>query len=249
MNKYKDETTLRRLYVEEDMSQIEVADELGCSTGTISKYLDLHGIDTGYMSYSEKDALDITSRQMQIMTGVLMGDGCVKERDTPRPRFVTQMTSKPFINWLSSELSPLTTDVRLFRTAAQSSNIGGGSEGDYSDSYIVETRGLTQLNGFSSFYTDSGKRWPASTDITPLVLKMLYVCDGTVHQHGTDRPAMKIYASEQTGQKKIVSDMFERSGIDITWYDDSFYIDADQTETLFEEMGPSPPGFGYKWGI
>lgn len=43
---WKDAETLRRLYHEKGLTTREVADELGCSNGTISRWLNNHGIES-----------------------------------------------------------------------------------------------------------------------------------------------------------------------------------------------------------
>lgn len=43
---YQDESVMKQLYVEEKMTIPDMADELNCSTGTISNWLSRHGIDT-----------------------------------------------------------------------------------------------------------------------------------------------------------------------------------------------------------
>lgn len=43
---YRDADLLRELYVEQELTQREISERLNCSNGTISRWLDRHGIDT-----------------------------------------------------------------------------------------------------------------------------------------------------------------------------------------------------------
>lgn len=42
---YKDEDLMRRLYLQNEMSQAEIAERLGCANSTVSNWLDEHGIE------------------------------------------------------------------------------------------------------------------------------------------------------------------------------------------------------------
>jgi len=50
---WRDEERLRKLYVEKDLTQQEIADQMGCDKKTISNWLDKYDIETGY-SFVEK---------------------------------------------------------------------------------------------------------------------------------------------------------------------------------------------------
>jgi len=45
-NSWRDKDTLEELYVEEEMTQPEIAEELGCSTQTVYTWMKKHGIET-----------------------------------------------------------------------------------------------------------------------------------------------------------------------------------------------------------
>lgn len=45
---WRDEQRLRELYVEKDLTQQEIADQMGCDKKTISNWLDKYDIDTGF---------------------------------------------------------------------------------------------------------------------------------------------------------------------------------------------------------
>lgn len=53
---WRDEQLMREMYVDEEMSMNEIADELGCAQSTVRNWLNRHGIETR----SIKEALDIT---------------------------------------------------------------------------------------------------------------------------------------------------------------------------------------------
>jgi hypothetical protein len=63
---WRDPEVLRDLYVDEEMSTIEVADELGTKSGTISKWLDRHDIEARSISeamtkYHEKQPVPFST--------------------------------------------------------------------------------------------------------------------------------------------------------------------------------------------
>lgn len=56
---WRDEETLRELYIKKDCGQEDIADRLGCDPSTISKWMSKFGIGTGYGDREEKTKEEI----------------------------------------------------------------------------------------------------------------------------------------------------------------------------------------------
>lgn len=245
MASYKDEDTLRRLYIDESMSMEEIADELNCSSDTISRWANKFEIETGRLTNEERSSLSITNYQRQLIKGVLMGDGCIKRRGHPshKPFFVVTMTNKKFIEWLSRELGDIVSSVRK-RT------------GEYADTlentqWILKTYSHDMFREFADWYKTGQKRWPTDEKFTKLELKMLYVTDGSPVKN-TNNWAAKISAINECDRKQKISNMFEREfGISMSWHSSdantngNIYIHAGSADVIWNQEPVT--GFDYKW--
>lgn len=242
---YKDEDVLRELYIEQDLSMVEVADELDCATTTVSDWVNKFGFDTGRLTDSQRSDISLTSRQHSLIKGTLMGDGCVNRRndDNKNPQYRIVMKNEEFIRWLADELQPLTSSVK-------------DRTGEYADTldnpqYILTTYSHPLLQQYADWYKSGEKRWPLDKTFSALELKMLYVTDGSPVKH-TDNWAAKISAINECDRKEDVSQMFSRElDIDISWHssdkdrDGVIYIPSADADIIFEQE--PVPGFEYKW--
>jgi hypothetical protein len=242
---YKDKEVLRKLYVEQELSMAEVAEKLNCGKTTVSEWVNKFGFNTGRLTDSQRSEISLTSRQHSLIKGTLMGDGCVVRRgdDNKNPQYRISMKNEEFIRWLSDELQPLSSSVKL-------------RKGEYAETldnpqYIMTTYSHSLLQEYANWYSSGNKRWPVEESFTPLELKMLYVTDGTPVKH-TDNWAMRISAINECDRKEQVSDMFSRElDIDISWHssdknrDGTIYIPSKDSGLILNKE--PVPGFEYKW--
>jgi len=120
--------------------------------------------------------------------------------------------------------------------------------------YKFETRSHPDINQYRSWYQPE-KLWP-EIEITPTILKYLYVSDGTYDTNNSHRRIMIACAKEGQNSSKIER-MFSNSGYPVSrtyTYERSgraddyqLWFDAVATKNMFAEMGDAPNGFEYKW--
>lgn len=60
--RHRDKDTLKRLYKDRGLSMSGVADELGCSPGTVMKWLHKHGIETEPSTRDKPPSLDVSTQ-------------------------------------------------------------------------------------------------------------------------------------------------------------------------------------------
>lgn len=242
---YKDETVLRELYVEQDLSMAQVADRLGCSTDTVSRWVNKFGIDTGKLTNEQRSAITLSNYQHQLVKGVLMGDGCIQRRGnrSHNPYFVVSMANEEFIRWLAGELGDIVASVKE-RTGVYAENLKNTQ-------FTLKTYSHPVFRNYADWYTDGQKRWPLDEPMTPLELKMLYVTDGSPVKH-PEQWAFKISAINESDRKESVANMFHREfGIDISWHSSdkntkgTIYIPSEYSDIMWEQE--PVPGFNYKW--
>lgn len=245
MSSYKDEATLKELYVEQNLSMAEVGEELDCSSDTVSRWINKFDIETGRLTNEERDSITLSDRKHEIIKGTLMGDGCILRRDSDNvnPQYRICMKNDKFVNWLYDELQPLASSVKR-RTGEYAETLENEQE-------ILTTYSHPLLNKYANWYESGQKRWPTNEPLTELELKMLYVTDGSPIKN-PDNWAAKISAINECDRKNEVSDMFKDSlNIDISWHSSSsetdgvIYIPSEYADMIWSQN--PPPGFAYKW--
>lgn len=187
-----------------------------------------------------------------------MGDGSRWMHENQNNAFrVTSMT-KPFLEWLSEELGVLGREVKKSPkspedTARDNRERGfhDGNAKDYAQLYVMRTRAHPFLNEFlDRWYTDSGIQFPNDIELTPTILKMWYVSDGSVKIYPYPN-GVQISNTTQENREEYFTELFKEIGIDLYFTDTKVNIIQDQTEQFFEYIGNSPTdsdaGFKYKW--
>lgn len=195
-----------------------------------------------------------TERQHEIITGVLMGDGYIYMNDGENPYLSVQMTNEEFLKWLYDELDPLSRYFKHEQTAkekAEQNRRNGYSddarEEDYNDVYGFSTRCLPALKKYAAWYETGQKRFPDDLELTPLVLKMWYVCDGTKYTQENTRPVIEIGCTNERDRVEYVKGLFSSLDVSPRFDDSVVRFRVDDSEKLWKYMGDSVPGFEYKW--
>jgi hypothetical protein len=195
---------------------------------------------------------------VEVLTGVLMGDGTVHWPDSARnARLQVTNISRPFLEWLDERLNWFSTGVSLKRTSAEitAENARSSHERfssltyDIRDQYELSTRRHPELNRFASWYEDGYKRFPADIELTPRVLKQWYVCDGSLlwGTAGHQRPNLWLSCSDAEDRSTRLSMLFNGDPPSPSIRENRIMFGADETETFFEYVRPEQPGYGYKF--
>lgn len=195
---------------------------------------------------------DISEHDMQILRGLLLGDGYVTRRDTDSPRFSIDNTNKEFLQWLSKELDVPTNGVRVVKEDIDSDDSKLDRLSDdpsFADQYRLDVICHPQLTELASWYDDGDKQIPSDIDATPTVIKYWYVSDGSL-----DGAAMSFACCNYADQQKAVESLFASCGVDssdLTWsvtdHSTAVTVLTDAAADLFNVMGRPPKGFHYKW--
>ena len=141
--------------------------------------------------YSPSHRPELTQKQLEITTGLLMGDGSISKQ-SKNCYLQLQMISPKYLEYLDNIFACLGTGVSLVETAYESAkNDRDGKfspnikEENYSDVYGWGTRSHPKFNEFREWYETGEKIWPEDIELTPTVLKHWYVGDGHYDNHST----------------------------------------------------------------
>lgn len=219
------------------------------SCGSEYKNLALH------WNRSSCDYPELSQRQRDLVTGVVMGDGSVVNPNTANnPTLHVKMINEEFLDWLDGELGWLSngyTKVQTAEEAAKANRESGFSPNakaeNYHDKYVLRTKCLPVMSEWREWYSSGEKVFPSDIQLTPDVLKMWYVCDGYI----TDWNSIDITANNEEGNCDKIRQLFDGLGVDPVFHKSqrswSIRFSQNESRVLFNYMGSAPPGFGYKW--
>lgn len=210
--------------------------------------------------------IDISNNQHKVITGLVMGDGCIQNRGGGRPYLVVGMITPEYLEYLNSSIFPkIGLGVKFHCSAEQSAknalNLPGatGNPENYNDMYSFRTLSHSEFNEYGLWYSSGKKVWPSNIEMTPTTLKHWYCCDGYIRNNQKENKSayLGISMSNEIKNKDKVSRIFKKSGLPEPRYDTAkrkngtIKCDAnftvDQSKQLFEYMGKPLPGFEYKW--
>jgi hypothetical protein len=168
--------------------------------------------------YSSSHRPKLTQKQLEITTGLLMGDGYISN-NSKNCCLVTEMISQNYLQYLDDVFNCLGTGVSLKRNAAESAKKNRDSgfnktakEKNYSDTYLWKTRNHPKFNEFREWYSSGEKVWPKDIELTPTVLKHLYVGDGCYSNTGKNNN-IKITISNEVKNIEKVTEYFINVGL------------------------------------
>ena len=169
---------LHRLYVEENLRDAEIAARAGCSRNRVTAIRAKYGIATRY-SAERRDLPDMTPRQMDVMVGSLLGDGCIRRSRTDRESHYEEQhctAQVEYLEWKAREF----TSLRPFFTK-RTLNAGGlmvrGIRHGVREMRLPASPELSALR--AAWYPDGKKIVPADLQLTPLSIAVWYMDDGS----------------------------------------------------------------------
>jgi len=195
-----------------------------------------------------------TKKQKEIITGLLMGDGCIN-RGGKVPRLTSNMTSPNYLKYIDNIFGCISTGVSLKRTAKENAKISvnrginlDAKEENYQNIYNWKTRRHPNLQQWADWYSTGKKIWPKDIELTPTVLKHWYCGDGNWENSGTSN-RIKISMENEMGNIEKVFSMFTNSGLPepSSYSGHKIVFTVDQSKELWEYMGKPLPDFYYKW--
>lgn len=180
---------------------------------------------------------EIPQQWKEILTGLLMGDGCVTTRDET-PKFILEMTCQPFVEWVRNRLWWMFSDLQ------EAGKTRVGNQRHRICSYTHE--GLTE---FADWYVEGEKRYPSDLELTPLMAKMWYVTDGGLRQRKSEgaNPRCAIACHNESSRPEYLISLFEECGFSPSFNGGALVFSVKESKRLLDWMGTPPRGFGYKW--
>lgn len=207
-------------------------------------------------------APDISDEQEQLLTGILMGDASIDTTST-NPRMSCSNISRQYLEYIDSKFPYIGLGVKLENTSEECAkrdresefNVGANTD-NYSDMYRWRTRCHPVLKQFADWYSSGEKVYPRDIDLTPVVLKHWFACDGSYGKDSKNN-SIEFGVCNEVDNKDKLNSYFKDKGFDApNWniskrrdgsINASIYFDSQTTDELFDYMGEPLPGFEYKW--
>jgi len=195
---------------------------------------------------------ELTTRQTNLLTGIIMGDGWVNGHSGSNPFIGVKMINEQFLNWLDLELGVLSTGVVVDKTADESSSEvkeWKGVTSDTSTVYKLRTRRHPNLQQFWGWYSGGSKSFPNNIDFNPTTLKMWYVCDGS---YGSATSPYITTANEAENADRIADNISNQTQLTHVTVNNltngkRIVFPYSSTQEFFEYIGDPVPGFEHKW--
>ena len=179
------------------------------SDETFQKWMDLHGIQGKRFEATEMLKATLTDRQMEILTGSMLGDGCLKHprKDHYNCNFVETHCSaqKDYLEWKRNELKPFSCEMKERSTPGIS--VDPATRKVFVDPGKPMNESVYFQTLTHSVFTELEKKWykrdgdgnhiicekgwrikivPKDLELTPLALTCWFLDDGFVNINHND---------------------------------------------------------------
>jgi hypothetical protein len=196
---------------------------------------------------------EISQKKKEIIQGLLIGDGSVEDRGASG-RFSIELSNEEFIQWIDETLGILSLGYSL-NNSAKGQKQRADDQGyldvkehhEFNDTYRLRTRAHTYFQDLRKWYDGGSKSVPENSELTPLKVKMWYVCDGSLVKSDKQRPHSRIYTSKSEEEIQRLISLLDEGDIEPKQYKGSIGFTADGTEQFLDWIGEPPAGMEYKW--
>lgn len=197
-----------------------------------------HGGNLGshwYMLPEHRPSL--SDRQVEIVTGLMLGDACV-DRSTKNARLQVGNVNVDFLKWVKDELQPIARDIEVQFKEGERHVIDGTY--DCQEFRLLRTVTHPGLNRFAEWYSGEGKQFPDDLELTPLIAKVWYCCDGGI----ASRDKIGFTTKTQISREDYLKSLFP---FDCQVVGNSIRFSSRLSKKMLDWMGDPLPGMSYKW--
>lgn len=209
--------------------------------------------------YKPEHRPSFTNKQLNIIRGILMGDGCL-DTTSKNPRIKVECIEKEYLEYLEREFGSLSSTNDVYKSMAseksriinEDSKYINTENCSFSDLYTWKTKTHPELYSFAEWYENDTKIFPENIKLEPTVLKHWYAGDGSY----TEYDRFTIVTSNESESKQKINSYFEEKKLPkpkwVTTQKDEGCIThlrwtVEESKELFEYIGSPPPGYAYKW--
>lgn len=202
---------------------------------------------------SDCDAPELTEKQHEMVTGLLMGDGSLNFANK-NPYLEVGSVNYTFLKGLFDN-NYIASNIHLSVKYEQSCKVfkdsGLGSEHNlknYHDIYRLQFHSIPAFSRYKKWYSTGDKLYPGDLSLTPKILKMWFVGDGSIDTNGK-RPRLIITKNVGNDRTEhLLQKIFGEYGWEMKRNSgNNILFNVDDSAEMWKYMGDPPPGFAYKW--
>lgn len=174
----------------------------------------------------------LTEREIEIITGCMMGDGSLKHRGSGNPCLVVKMKNKEYIYSLHFKLERISSCVSK-------------QKGGY---YTFRTVAHPKLKDFD-WYENGEKIYPNDIQITDTVLKHWYAQDGYLDwRNKANNARARISCDNEEDRMKNIESAFSDTGLSPSCSKGGgVTFGLEDTRSMLVRTHPPARGYAYKW--
>jgi hypothetical protein len=212
------------------MSKDKTCHNCGNNYVCIGNHWKADGNNCGYIK--------IDKHKMEILTGVLMGDGNVQINNGKNPLLSVSVKEKDYLKYLDSELDVLSNGVKKWSNR---------------NLWRLRTIRHPKIHELLSWYDGGEKTWDKSVVFTPTVLKHLYACDGSLCATEESKGHCRISICNESERAEKIANKLEnvvpRPTVDKYGDNCSLRWNVNDSKKVLNYMGKPLCGYRYKWNM
>lgn len=185
----------------------------------------------------------LSTKQLEILKGCMMGDGNLDRSGSMNPTLCLTNTNLEYISYVQEELGWLSSNINTQNTDFNPQSYNPEPH----EIHRLNTRAHPELSRFN-WYDDGVKKFPSDLSISATALKHWYCQDGSLKWNTTRSVCQAvIYSMNEKDRLEQLCDMISQTGFEP--YPTNYSITFSPTDTyrLLGEMSPAPAGMEYKW--
>lgn len=182
--------------------------------------------------------------------GCVMGDGNINTAQK-NPKLYVDNTNIPFLEWIDTELKEISLGVDCYQTGKEAERKAKElgkyevNSGQRSDMYRLRTIAHPQIQEFEEWHSSGEKIFPEDIELTPLLAKIWYCCDGGISWGNS--PYVGISIHNELERKENIINSFENIGFSPKVSGPNLHFTKEESREFLEWLGQPLPGMEYKW--
>jgi hypothetical protein len=167
--------SLQSLYWQDNLAIREIADFYQCSVCAVYNRLARYGIQRrSYGTWAQAELVPLDSYEEQVLTGALLGDGCLYLRpDHVNPFYIQTAKHREFLEFVQDELPHLLAGQSITRT----------KKGIHRGHRIKSRANPALQPWYTAWYREGKKALTDQVSLSPATCLHWYLGDGTYHKN------------------------------------------------------------------
>lgn len=196
---YKNKIWLKKKYIDEGLTTIEIGKLFGVGDGCIGRNLKRFNIDSRSRSeavhLSVANHCNLSQKAIEWISGEMLGDGSIQSVSPYSAYFVYSSKHFEYIQYIKNTLKLFGINggniIKRYHTKERTEF----AKQDYY-SYFYRSYCYVELFPFrKKWYPEGKKIIPKDLKLTPLTLKQHYIGDGSLIHHKEGCPNLKLYTN------------------------------------------------------